>query len=883
MGVLPFIGMVGLVIGLIMLEPDLGTAVMIAIITGTLFFVAGARLVHVLTLAGTTLAVAGVLIVSAGYRIDRILAFTSAESDPMGVGFHTLQLLVAFGSGGLTGLGLGVSRQKFFYVYGAHTDGVLAIMGEELGFVGVMVVLALFLVADLAGRHHRASALPTRFGSLLATGIVAWIGFQMLMNVGGVTRLIPLTGIPLPFLSYGGSALAATLFAVGRAALDLALRGLQEARRRGTPTRGRAHPPARARPRPYRARGLAMKFALAGGGTGGHAYPAIAVAERLREVEGADLVYYGTERGPEHSLAVQHDIPFRAIAASQVRGRSPVRLLRGTVNLCVESGTWVAGSRWTDRRRCSRPAATRPRPSGRQAQAARHAVAALPARREARLGGALPPALRHHGRVLGRRVAALRCRARKTVVTGYPVRPPVPRGHARGRHRALWPRPVAADAARGWGLARVAPHQPRRRARHCAASSSECRSSTSAGRTRSSGWRESGSGCRTGSASATTSTPTPRRWPGRWRPRTSRSRARARPTLGELPAAGLAGDRDSRRLLGPARERLVPRERGRRSLADERPDSIELEATVLRLLEDTEARAPDGRGDATPRAGPTPRRTSRNCCKRWRPDGAVAVTVGAERRSERSRSASTSWARAASTCPRSARSCSHRGHEVTRLRPRTLRVHGPPRGAGRDDLHRATPPRNLGKAELVVTTAAAQAGQPRAGSRARAAHARHPARRDGAAAARGPRRARGRRDARQDHDDLPARADGRSRRPRPAGAARRRLARARRQRARWRGQRRHRRGGRVRRGVPPVRAALRAHPQHRGRPPRLLRHRGAPPSRRSRSSLRVSSPAGRCSSAPTRRRPPRSARNGVRAGARVERYALGAATPSGAR
>ena len=214
MGVLPFIGMVGLVIGLILVQPDLGTAVMIAIITGALFWVAGARLVHVLTLAGTTAAAAGVLIVSAGYRMDRIFAFTSAESDPMGVGFHTLQLLVAFGSGGLTGLGLGVSRQKFFYVFGAHTDGVLAIMGEELGFVGVMVVLALFLLLIWRGVVIAKRA-PDAFGSLLATGIVAWIGFQMLMNVGGVTRLIPLTGIPLPFVSYGGSALAATLIAVG--------------------------------------------------------------------------------------------------------------------------------------------------------------------------------------------------------------------------------------------------------------------------------------------------------------------------------------------------------------------------------------------------------------------------------------------------------------------------------------------------------------------------------------------------------------------------------------------------------------------------------------------------------------------------------------------
>ncbi|MBX7112321.1 MAG: FtsW/RodA/SpoVE family cell cycle protein, partial [Dehalococcoidia bacterium] len=138
----------------------------------------------------------------------------SAEDDPTGVGFHALQMLVAFGSGGIGGLGLGVSRQKFFYVPGSHTDGVLAIVGEELGFIGVVVVLLLFVVL-LARGLRIAMRAPDRFGSLLATGVIAWIALQLLINVGGVTRSIPLTGIPLPFLSYGGSSLMALLTAVG--------------------------------------------------------------------------------------------------------------------------------------------------------------------------------------------------------------------------------------------------------------------------------------------------------------------------------------------------------------------------------------------------------------------------------------------------------------------------------------------------------------------------------------------------------------------------------------------------------------------------------------------------------------------------------------------
>lgn len=213
-GVLPFVTMVGTVTALIILEPDLGTAMLIAAVTGTLFFLAGARLIHVIALIGSGAVTTTVLVAAAGYRTERILAFTSPESDPSGLGFQTIQMLTALGSGGITGLGLGVSRQKFFYVPGSHTDGILAILGEELGFIGVMVVLGLFALLLSRGlRIARRAADP--FGSLLATGVVAWIAFQTLIHVGGVTHTIPLTGIPLPFMSYGRSSLVMTLTAVG--------------------------------------------------------------------------------------------------------------------------------------------------------------------------------------------------------------------------------------------------------------------------------------------------------------------------------------------------------------------------------------------------------------------------------------------------------------------------------------------------------------------------------------------------------------------------------------------------------------------------------------------------------------------------------------------
>ncbi len=214
LGVLPFVMMVGLVGGLIMLEPDMGTAIVITLTTMTMFFVAGAALPHVLTLGLSGIAGGALLITVQGYRSARMLSFLQPEKYPDGAGFHILQLLIALGSGGVSGLGLGASRQKFFYVPGAHTDGIFAIIGEEMGFVGALLVILLF--AGLIYRGFRAgSRSPDTFASLLAVGITCWIGYEAVINIGGITRSIPMTGIPLPMVSYGGSALMATLAAVG--------------------------------------------------------------------------------------------------------------------------------------------------------------------------------------------------------------------------------------------------------------------------------------------------------------------------------------------------------------------------------------------------------------------------------------------------------------------------------------------------------------------------------------------------------------------------------------------------------------------------------------------------------------------------------------------
>jgi cell division protein FtsW len=213
-GFAPFIFAVGVVAALIMMEPDTGTTAVLVATTVALFFIAGGSVVHVVTLGSTALVTGVLLILAEGYRADRLVAFTSAEADPGGIGFQTLQLLIALGSGGLEGLGLGVSRQKFFYIPGAHTDGIFAIIGEEAGFIGVIVIIGLFAYLIYRGVRVAMKA-HDDFGSYLAMGVVCWIAFQALVNIGGITRSIPLTGIPLPFLSYGGSSLIMVMAGVG--------------------------------------------------------------------------------------------------------------------------------------------------------------------------------------------------------------------------------------------------------------------------------------------------------------------------------------------------------------------------------------------------------------------------------------------------------------------------------------------------------------------------------------------------------------------------------------------------------------------------------------------------------------------------------------------
>jgi len=192
----------------------MGSAIVLGAVTMGLLFVGGARMVHLVLIALAAVPVIGAAVVIAPYRFQRILAFLNPWRDPQGTGFHIIQSLLAFGSGGLFGVGLGASRQKFFYLPERHTDFIFAILGEELGLLGTLGVLALFGLFIYRGFRIARSA-PDRYGSLLALGITASVAGQALMNMGVATGLLPVTGVPLPFLSFGGTSLVTTMMQVG--------------------------------------------------------------------------------------------------------------------------------------------------------------------------------------------------------------------------------------------------------------------------------------------------------------------------------------------------------------------------------------------------------------------------------------------------------------------------------------------------------------------------------------------------------------------------------------------------------------------------------------------------------------------------------------------
>ncbi|HMC34188.1 MAG TPA: putative lipid II flippase FtsW [Myxococcales bacterium] len=213
-GILPHLFVLGIVAALLLSEPDFGTTVVIGLLTFALLFIAGARVAYLASGAALAAPIAAFLVWHSRYRLQRVLAFLDPWADPRGRGYQAVESLLAFGAGGTAGVGLGGSHQKLFFLPAAHTDFILSIVGEELGFLGVSAVLLLFAVLVWRGLKA-AHAAPDPFGCYLALGITLLIALEALVNAGMALSLLPTKGMALPFLSYGMSSAVASLLAAG--------------------------------------------------------------------------------------------------------------------------------------------------------------------------------------------------------------------------------------------------------------------------------------------------------------------------------------------------------------------------------------------------------------------------------------------------------------------------------------------------------------------------------------------------------------------------------------------------------------------------------------------------------------------------------------------
>lgn len=209
-----FLVLLGLLIMLVLRQPDMGTAMLITGIAIAMYFVSGANLLYFLGGIPTLFAFILFFILSSPYRKERLLTHIGSSQDTLGSGYHINQIMIALGSGGLFGVGLGQSRQKYEYIPEPATDSIFAVIGEELGFVGLLILVSAFLFIIFRGYRIAANA-PDKFGQLLACGITSWFGVQCLVNLSAMVKLIPLTGVPLPLISYGGSSMIFLMTGLG--------------------------------------------------------------------------------------------------------------------------------------------------------------------------------------------------------------------------------------------------------------------------------------------------------------------------------------------------------------------------------------------------------------------------------------------------------------------------------------------------------------------------------------------------------------------------------------------------------------------------------------------------------------------------------------------
>lgn len=213
-GFIPFIFITALTGLLIMKEPDMGTTLIIAAIAVSIFYTSGAKLNHIFAGLISAAGVFWILIKTSPYRLQRFLVFLDPNAKSLDAGYHINQALLAIGSGGWWGLGFGQSKQKYLYLPEVHIDSIYAIIVEELGFLRSGLVIIAFILLGYIG-YRIAKTAPDNFSKLVATGITSWFVFQAFLNIATMLGAVPLTGVPLPFISYGGSSLIVLLFAVG--------------------------------------------------------------------------------------------------------------------------------------------------------------------------------------------------------------------------------------------------------------------------------------------------------------------------------------------------------------------------------------------------------------------------------------------------------------------------------------------------------------------------------------------------------------------------------------------------------------------------------------------------------------------------------------------
>ena len=373
----PVLLIAGVICALVAVEPDLGTAMVTAFSIAALLIAAGAKLRHLAMIAGALLLLVVIAVLMEPYRMARLTSFINPGADAAGAGFQGQQASIALGSGGIFGVGIGESVQKAFYLPEAHTDMIAAVIGEELGLIGISLLVGLYMLFGYAG-FRTAQKAKDRYGRLLAAGLTAMILVQASINLFAVLGLAPLTGVTLPFVSYGNSSLIVTLAAVGLL-LNVANGGSARMaaavdRRRlrvvdGGRTQKRATPRHAVRRRAGR---CACRVVIAAGGTAGHVVPALAVADALVE-RGAAVSFVGTRDRAEAKL----------VPDGGLRDRLPER--RGASTAATRSGQRVA---------LGRAAARRPRSPGAPEGARRRRRPGRRRLRRRRRPGSRPPCMR---------------------------------------------------------------------------------------------------------------------------------------------------------------------------------------------------------------------------------------------------------------------------------------------------------------------------------------------------------------------------------------------------------------------------------------------------------------------------------------------------------